>query len=127
MRAWWRALTALLVGIGVGALGLQALHAQAKPPGIYIAEHEVQDAKTYASYSDRAEETVKTFGGRFLVRGGKADSLQGEGPKGRLVVISFDSVEKAQAWYNSPVYQEIKPIRMRAAKSRVLIVEGVPN
>ena len=44
-----------------------------------------------------------------------------------MVVISFDSVEKAQAWYNSPVYQEIKPIRMRAAKSRVLIVEGVAN
>jgi uncharacterized protein (DUF1330 family) len=127
MRQSSGALSALLAGIGIGALGLQALHAQARPPGIYIAEHDIQDAKTYASYSDRAEETVKTFGGRFLVRGGKADSLQGEAPKGRLIVIAFDSVEKAQAWYNSPAYQEIKPIRMRAAKSRVLIVEGVPN
>ena len=127
MRPSWTSSLALLAGVGIGAGLVQGLHAQAKPPGVYIAEHEVQDPKVYASYAARAEETVKTFGGRFLVRGGKADSLQGEGPKGRLVVISFDSVEKAQAWYNSPVYQEIKPIRMRAAKSRVLIVEGVPN
>jgi uncharacterized protein (DUF1330 family) len=123
----WRTSSAVLAGIGIGALGVHGLHAQAKPPGLYIAEHDIQDAKVYASYSDRAAETVKTFGGHFVVRGGKADSLQGEPPKGRLVVIAFDSVEKAQAWYNSPVYQEIKPIRLRAAKSRVLIAEGVPN
>jgi len=123
----WRTSSALLAGIGIGALGVHGLHAQAKPPGIYIAEHDIQDTKTYASYSDRAAETVKTFGGRFLVRGGKADSLQGEPSKGRLIVIAFDNVEKAQAWYNSPAYQEIKPIRMRAAKSRVLIAEAVTN
>src|SRR4051812_22852467 len=127
MRQSWRTSSTLLAGIGIGAGIVQGLHAQAKPPGIYIAEHDIQDPKVYASYAARAEETVKTFGGRFLVRGGKADSLQGEPPKGRLVVVAFDSVDKAQAWYNSPVYQEIKPIRLRAAKSRVLIAEGVPN
>jgi uncharacterized protein (DUF1330 family) len=127
MRLSWRTLSSLLGGIGIGAGIVHGLHAQAKPPGIYIAEHDIQDPKVYASYSARAEETVKTFGGRFLVRGGKAESLQGEPPKGRVVVVAFDSVEKAQAWYSSPGYQEIKPIRLRAAKSRVLIVEGVPN
>jgi uncharacterized protein (DUF1330 family) len=127
MRPLWTSSLALLAGIGIGAGIVQGLHAQAKPPGVYIAEHEVQDPKVYASYAARAEETVKTFGGRFLVKGGKANSLQGEPPKGRVVVITFDSVEKAQGWYNSPAFQEIKPIRMRAANSRVLIVEGVPN
>jgi uncharacterized protein (DUF1330 family) len=127
MKPLWGTPLALLAGIGIGAVGMQGLHAQAKPPGIYIAEHDVQDPKVYASYAARAEETVKTFGGRFLVKGGKATSLQGEPPRGRVVVIAFDSVEKAQGWYQSPAFQEIKPIRMRAAVSRVLIVEGVPN
>ena len=62
--------------------------------------------------------------GRFLARGGKVATFQGEAPKGRIVVIAFDSLERAQAWYDSPAYQEIKPIRLKSATSRVFVVEG---
>ena len=52
-------------------------------------------------------------------------TLEGEPPKGYIVVIGFDSLEKARAWYDSPAYNAIKPIRQNTTKSRLLIVEGV--
>jgi uncharacterized protein (DUF1330 family) len=71
--------------------------------------------------------TFAPFGGRYVVRGSEIASLEGEPPKGRIVVIKFDSMEKAKAWYDSPAYREIRPIRHGAAKSRVFIVEGTPE
>jgi uncharacterized protein (DUF1330 family) len=52
-------------------------------------------------------------------------TLEGEAPKGFIVVIAFDSVEKARGWYYSPAYEAIKPIRQGSTKSRILLVEGV--
>jgi uncharacterized protein (DUF1330 family) len=60
----------------------------------------------------------------YLVIGGKTQSLEGEPPK-TIVVIAFDSAEKARDWYDSPAYEAIRPIRQRSAKSRVFIAEGV--
>ena len=51
--------------------------------------------------------------------------LEGQSPKGRLVVIEFDSMEKAQAWYNSPAYTQLRPIRQKAGRSNIYIVEGL--
>jgi len=67
------------------------------------------------------------FSGSFhyVVRGGKTQALEGQPPKG-IVVIAFDSTEKAFAWYNSPAYQAIKPIRQGASVSRIFTVEGLP-
>jgi uncharacterized protein (DUF1330 family) len=59
------------------------------------------------------------------VRGGKTRALEGEAPKGYVVVIGFDSVEKAREWYDSPAYEAIRPIRQNATKSRIFIAEGV--
>ncbi len=59
-------------------------------------------------------------------RGGQVASLEGDPPHGRFVVIAFDSLEKAQAWYDSPAYRELRPIRHRSATSRVFILEGPP-
>jgi uncharacterized protein (DUF1330 family) len=60
-----------------------------------------------------------------LVRGGNVQGLEGDAPKGYIVVIAFGSVEKARGWYNSPAYEAIKPIRQNATKSRLLLAEGV--
>jgi uncharacterized protein (DUF1330 family) len=60
-----------------------------------------------------------------MVRAGKITPVEGDAPKQRFIVIAFDSVEKAQAWEDSPAYEAIKPIRHAAAKSRVFITEGV--
>jgi uncharacterized protein (DUF1330 family) len=96
---------------------------QAKPPAFYISEFEVTDPEGIRPYSEAVESTFVAFGGRYVVRGGPVESLEGEATK-RIVMIAFPSVEQAQAWYDSPAYRAIRPVRHRSAKSRVFIVEG---
>jgi uncharacterized protein (DUF1330 family) len=121
---------AVLAGIVIGALAVKGLQAQApspsKLPAVYIAEFEVIDREGLKPYSAGVSSTLEPFGGRFIVRGGKIAALEGEPPKG-IVVIAFDSMEKAQAWYDSPAYREMRPIRHKTAKSRVFILEGTAN
>jgi uncharacterized protein (DUF1330 family) len=61
----------------------------------------------------------------YVVRGGKTQALEGQPPKS-IVVLAFDSTEKALAWYNSPAYEAIKPIRQGASVSRMFMAEGLP-
>jgi uncharacterized protein (DUF1330 family) len=130
MKTKFTVVLAVLAGVVIGALAVNGLHAQApsasKLPAFYIAEFEVTDPEGLKPYSARVASTLEPFGGRFIVRGGKIAPLEGEAPKG-LVVIAFESMEKAQAWYDSPAYQELRPIRHKAAKSLVFIVEGTAN
>jgi uncharacterized protein (DUF1330 family) len=91
----------------------------------YIADFELTDAEAIKPYSAKVESTFKPFGGRFIVRGGDPVPLEGRSPKGRLVVIEFDSIEKAQAWYNSAAYAELRPIRQKAGHSNIYIVQGL--
>lgn len=117
---------AVIAGAAIGVVGSEAIHAQQvkAAPGYVIAEVEVTDPTTFQKYADQVPGTFAPFNGRYLARGGKTVSLEGEAPK-RVVVIAFDSVEKAQAWEDSPAYGAIKPIRHSSAKSRVFIVEGL--
>ena len=122
--------SALLTIVGVGVLSAQSIHAQAPSqsarPALYVSEFELTDPEGIKPYSQQVDGTFAPFSGRYVVRGGKTVSLEGEPPK-RIVVIAFDSMEQAQAWYNSPAYQAIRPIRHQSAKSRVYLVEGTPN
>jgi uncharacterized protein (DUF1330 family) len=70
-------------------------------------------------------ETLAPFNHQYLVRSSKIQTLEGEPPKGGIVVIAFDSAEKAREWYDSTAYATIRPIRQSAAKSRIFNVEGV--
>jgi uncharacterized protein (DUF1330 family) len=81
------------------------------PPAYVIAEVEVTDPVTLKNYSDKAPQIVASFGGHYVVRGGNIQALEGEAPKGFIVVIGFDSAEKARAWYDSPDYAAIRPFR----------------
>ena len=67
---------------------------------------------------------MRSYGGRFIVRGGAAETLEGEGPPGRLVVLEFPDMAAARRFYESPEYQAIIGIRQQAATSRVVLVEG---
>ena len=118
----------LLAGIALGGAGTTAIHAQqAKPaPGYVIAEVEVNDATAFQKYASAVPGTLAPFDAKYLVRAGKITPVEGDAPKGRFIVIAFDSVEKAKAWEDSPAYEAIKPIRHASAKSRVFIIEGVP-
>jgi uncharacterized protein (DUF1330 family) len=117
-----------LAGVLIGAAGAVALHAQQEkvPPAYVIAEVEVTDPPTMQKYGANVPETLAPFNHHYVVRSNKIQSLEGEPPKGGVIIIAFDSVENARAWYDSPAYAAIRPIRQSAAKSRIFIVEGLP-
>jgi uncharacterized protein (DUF1330 family) len=116
---------AMFVGIALGSLGTQMLRAQKSPPAYYMAEvFEVSNPDQFKTYAAGVPATVEKYGGHYLVRGGKTESLEGEPPK-RIVVLAFKSTADAQKWYSSPEYSAIRPIRQGSAKSRGFIVEGV--
>lgn len=90
-----------------------------------IVEIDVTDAEGYEEYKAPAAATVLASGGRYLVRGGKTEVLEGDWQPKRIVVLQFDSVEQAKAWYNSKEYDTLKGIRQRTTNSRMILVEGV--
>jgi uncharacterized protein (DUF1330 family) len=117
---------AVLIGMAIGIAGATAIHARQMKmaPGYVVAEVDVTDPATFQKYAEKTPGTMAPFNGHYIIRGGKTNSIEGEPPK-RFVVIEFESMEKAQAWEDSPAYDAIKPIRHSSAKSRVFIAEGV--
>ncbi|MEU3718276.1 DUF1330 domain-containing protein [Streptomyces californicus] len=75
-------------------------------------------------YIERIQATMEPYGGRFLVHGGKVEVLEGAWP-GDVVVVGFPGMAEARAWYASPAYQEILPLRTRHLDGDVVIVPGV--
>jgi uncharacterized protein (DUF1330 family) len=128
MKMNHKLLLAVLVGISIGVAGAKVMHAQQEkaPPGYVISEADaILDVPAVQKYGQGVPETLAPFNHHFIVRGGKPQSLDGgEAPKG-VVVIAFDSVEKAREWYDSPAYQAIKPLRQSSTKGRMFIVEGM--
>jgi len=90
-----------------------------------IANVDIRDPARYAEYVKLTPATIAPFGGRFIVRGGKAERLEGEMPVNRIVVIEFDTYEQARAWYNSENYRAARAVRQRASVASLLLVEGV--
>lgn len=93
--------------------------------GYVIAQINVTDPQAYPAYVKKVLPTIEAFGGRFLVRGGQAESYEGTPPGDRHVVIEFPSYQAAQDWYHSDTYAEAKAMRMAASTSVQTIVEGV--
>jgi uncharacterized protein (DUF1330 family) len=123
---------ALLGGVVIGIAGVAVIHAQqtTTPPAYIIAEVEKDPSKTpdptaSRKYAEEAPKSLAAFDGKNIVRGVKAETLEGEVSTGNIVVISFESLEKARAWYHSPAYEALKPIRQNSTKSRLLLVEGI--
>jgi uncharacterized protein (DUF1330 family) len=119
---------ALLVGASIGVAGATAIHARqvTPPPAYLISEVDSIDLTGIQKYGEKVPETLAAFNGHyhFLVARAKPQALDGEPPKG-IVVIAFDSAAKAREWYDSPAYQAIKPIRLSSSKGRMFIVEGI--
>jgi uncharacterized protein (DUF1330 family) len=117
-------LIALGAGVVIGATGIEAIHAQPKPPVYVILEIEVTDQATYGIYSQGQSALVPSFGGQFLARGGKTESIAGAPPKPRAVLIRFESMEKLAAWRDSPKFKELAIPRDKGANFRAYAVEG---
>jgi len=95
--------------------------------GYLIAEAKVGDAEAYEIYKALAQAAIAEHGGRYLVRGGAAEILEGKWVNvPRLVIVEFDSVEQARRFYHSPEYQA-RQTRLNAAEMNMLVVAGVDN
>jgi len=92
--------------------------------GYLIAHLEITDPQAFEAYRAAVPDVIAAFGGRYLVRGGVPETLEGEWTVPRLVVLAFDSIEQARRFYTSPQYQAILPLRLKAAKGTVVLVEG---
>ncbi len=89
-----------------------------------IAQIEVKDPEGYSRYTARTPDVIAKFGGRFIVRGGDPDVLEGKLPGGRVVVIAFADRAAAETFYHSEDYQAILPLRLAASSGAVCIVQG---
>jgi uncharacterized protein (DUF1330 family) len=93
-------------------------------PAYIIADIQVTDPASYDQYRPLAAASIARFGGRFAVRGGKIDLLEGAPEPERIVVIEFPDAATARRWYSSEEYQKALKIRQAASCGRVFLVEG---
>jgi uncharacterized protein (DUF1330 family) len=129
MNTRYKIALATLAGIGIGAAAIHELHAQAKPPAyVVVAIRSIKDADAFkAGVVDKASPAaLAAAGGRYVVRTQTIKSLDGPAPQ-RFVLISFDSLEKAQAWTDLPETKEINAARIKSTDSLSFVVEGVAN
>jgi uncharacterized protein (DUF1330 family) len=125
MTLRWKFAVVALVSLVIGAVGARLLLAQSPPRGYVIAEIEVTDPDTYKTYLAKVTPVVQSYGGYYIVRGLKTESLEGAKAPSRLAILEFPSFAQAQKWYTSAEYREVAPIRQRASNSRLYLVEGV--
>ena len=90
-----------------------------------VVEIEVLDAETYKTYKQLAESSIAAYGGRYLVRGGAVETLEGDWSPKRFVIVEFPSVERAKAWWDSREYERAKALRQRSARTQMIIAEGL--
>ncbi|HSP74045.1 MAG TPA: DUF1330 domain-containing protein [Gaiellaceae bacterium] len=94
-------------------------------PGYVIADVDVQDAEAYEDYKQLVPATLEPYGGRFVVRGGEVERLEGTWEPHRIVLLEFPSPEHARRWYESEQYAAAKALRQRASVGSLLLVRGV--
>jgi uncharacterized protein (DUF1330 family) len=90
-----------------------------------ILDIEVTDPVRYAEYKELAAPTVAQYGGKYIVRGGKAENLEGDWVPSRMVVLQFESANQARKWLDSPEYRPARELRQQTAVTRSIIVEGL--
>jgi uncharacterized protein (DUF1330 family) len=88
---------------------------------------EVRDLETLVEYRRRNTHAVATHGGRFLIRGGESEVLEGDWPTRRIVLIEFPDADAARAWWESEEYAPLKAMRRAASDTNIVLVEGHPG
>ena len=92
--------------------------------GYLIANLDIQDQPTFQRYREEVMPLIAKYGGRYIVRGGEVQDVEGHLGLKRLIVLEFPSLEAARAFYESPEYQPVKAIRLRSAISDIALVAG---
>jgi len=94
-------------------------------PAYIIVDLTVTDLPAMEEYRKQVPATLARYGGRFLVRGGAHQTVEGDWKPNRLVVLEFPSMEQAKRWYDSEEYREPKALRLRAGRANLVMVDGV--
>ena len=90
-----------------------------------IVDVEVLDPVAYQRYKEQVPATLAAYGGRFVARGGRAERLEGDWRPQRIVILEFESLERAKAWWGSTEYAGPKKLRQSASTADMIVVEGV--
>jgi uncharacterized protein (DUF1330 family) len=90
----------------------------------FIVELEVTDSGAFEEYRKQVPATIEKYGGRYVVRGGKSETLEGDWHPKRVVVLEFPSVEQAKRWYGSPEYKPLLALRLKSSRGKLILVEG---
>ena len=90
-----------------------------------ISEVETRDPEAMARYRLMAADSIALYGGRYVVRGGPIETLEGGWTPEAMVIVAFDTTDQARAWYASPEYAEALTVRQTALARRLILVEGV--
>ena len=128
MNARYTVLAAAVAGFAAGAVTIEQLHAQAKPPVYYVAEIDVKDLDAYQKeYAPKAQATIKKHGGKLLAAGQNVTAIEGTPPKQRVAIQQWESMEKIKAWRNSAEYKEARKIGDKYATFRAFTIQGLPQ
>jgi uncharacterized protein (DUF1330 family) len=118
----------VLTCVVVGAVAIQELRAQAKPPVYVVNEVEIIDQSGFQAYAAAQQKIIEKHGGKYVIRGGKVlATLSGSAPAGRYTVYRFENQDKMQAWRDDPAQKDGLATRDKVAKFRSFVVEGLPN
>jgi uncharacterized protein (DUF1330 family) len=91
-----------------------------------IVDIDIHDATTYERYRELAPPSITAYQGRYLARGGKTETLEGDWQPKRLVILEFPDMARARAWWGSQEYAEARALRLRSADAQMIVVEGMP-
>ena len=117
MNTKFKIALAVVAGAALGAAAMQGLHAQAKPKAYTVSELEVLDAAAQAVFTPLAQAALKAAGGRtFNTAGGRVVAIDGAAAPKRAVINEWDSLEQAEAYYNSKAWKDLAPQREKAVK-----------
>lgn len=94
-------------------------------PAYIVVEVDVHNPTEYEDYKKLTPGSLKNFQGKFIVRGGKTETLEGDWSPKRFVMLEFPTIELAKAWWASEEYAPAKELRQRTATSKMIVVEGV--
>jgi len=94
-------------------------------PAYVIVEIDIHDPAGYEKYKKLAGATVEKYGGKYIIRGGRTEVLEGDWTPKRIVVLQFDSPQHAKDWLNSEEYREPRKMRHRTARTNMILIEGM--
>ncbi|TWT04072.1 DUF1330 domain-containing protein [Reyranella sp. CPCC 100927] len=95
------------------------------PAAYVLVQVDVVNPDAFEAYRLKAPDTIRQYGGEYIVRGGAHEKLEGDDPLSRLVVIRFPDKQAANAWYTSPEYRDLLALRKTCARANLVVVEGV--